>query len=181
MTPDPLPMVLRMLSEFREDEPIVETVHLPVDPAKAVEFRKLLDDLMAAMHKASGLREARTHTPAPDSNEYLIYDVWNDRAGLRRWWEGALLRTFQTALHDSDVVPTRSRSRLQPAAADLIGALVPAGRIGMKFDDGGTDDVRCQMLREPFGEFVDADAGAFGIWSMRRSSALSAAAMQAAK
>jgi quinol monooxygenase YgiN len=104
MTPDPLPMVLKMLSACKEDEQLVETVHLPVDPSKASEFTKLLDELMAAARKAPGLMEARMHTPSPWSNEYLIYEVWGGPAGLRQWWEGQLLRKFHAALHERQLL-----------------------------------------------------------------------------
>ena len=48
--------------------------------------------------------EVRAHVPPPGSNEYLIYEVWNGPAGLRRWWEGALLGEFQSALHDRQLL-----------------------------------------------------------------------------
>jgi len=104
VTDEPLPMVLKMLSQCREDEQLVETVHLPVQPAKATEFLKLLDDLMAAMREAPGLTAARTHAPAPGSNEYLIYEVWNGPAELRQWWQGAQLSRFQAALRERELL-----------------------------------------------------------------------------
>jgi quinol monooxygenase YgiN len=104
MTEGPLPMVLKMLSACREHAQLVETVHLPVDPAKAGEFTGLLDELIAAMRKAPGLVEARTHAPAPGSNEYLIYEVWSDPERLRQWWEGPLLAKFQSALHERQLL-----------------------------------------------------------------------------
>jgi len=104
MTPDPSPMVLKMLNACKEGEQLVETVHLPVDPSKASEFAKLLEELMAAMRKAPGPMEARTHTPSPWSNEYLIYEVWGGSAGLRQWWEGQLLGKFQAALHERQLL-----------------------------------------------------------------------------
>jgi len=107
LQPDPLPMVLKTLSGCPEDEPLVETVHLPVDPAKTVEFVRLLDDLIAAMRKAPGLREARAFPPVPGWKEYLIYEVWNGPAGLRQWWEGDLLREFQAALEERQLLTAR--------------------------------------------------------------------------
>jgi quinol monooxygenase YgiN len=104
MTHEPLPMVLKMLSACRDDEQLVETVHFPVDPAKANAFAALLDGLMVAMRRAPGLIEARTHTPAPGSSEYLIYEVWSGPAGLRRWWEGPLLSRFQSALREQELL-----------------------------------------------------------------------------
>jgi len=100
----PLPMVLKMLNDCREDEPLVETVHLLVDPAKTGEFVTLLDGLIAAMRKAPGLKEARAFPPVPGWKEYLIYEVWNGPAGLRQWWEGTLLREFQAALEERQLL-----------------------------------------------------------------------------
>jgi quinol monooxygenase YgiN len=104
MSPDPRPMVFTMLSACRESERLVETVHLPVDPAKESEFAALLDDLMAAMRQAPGLIEARTHNPAPGANEFLIYEVWSGPAELRQWWEAPFLRRFQAALHERQLL-----------------------------------------------------------------------------
>ena len=60
MTQSPLPAVLKMLSECREDEKLVETVHLPIDPAKASEFGTLLDGSPTRCARRRGLwRSAR--------------------------------------------------------------------------------------------------------------------------
>jgi len=65
---------------------------------------KALEYLITAVRSAPGLKEVRRHAPSPGSNEYLIYEVSNEPKGLRQWWEGALLREFQAALHDRQLL-----------------------------------------------------------------------------
>lgn len=104
MTGDPLQMVLKILGSCREGERLVETVRLPIDPPKASEFTKLLDDLITATREVAGLVEVRVHPPARGSNDYLLYEVWDGPAGLRRWWEGTELAQFQSALRERQLL-----------------------------------------------------------------------------
>lgn len=104
-----------MLSTCREDDQLVETLHLPIHPAKAKELVNLLNGLIASMHKASSeLREACTHAPAPGSNEYLICEVWNGPTGLRQWWESTLLVEFQAALRERQLLTGMPDLHFQP-------------------------------------------------------------------
>ena len=99
-----------MLSTCREDDQLVETLHLPIHPAKAKELVNLLNGLIAS----TNLREIEKAVPAPGSNEYLICEVWNGPTGLRQWWESTLLVEFQAALRERQLLTGMPDLHFQP-------------------------------------------------------------------
>jgi quinol monooxygenase YgiN len=107
MTPqDPRPMVFQLLDSVAPGVKLVETVSFKVAKDKEKRFVELVDGLIAeskspailvfSLHKCLGAGE--------HSTEYLLYEVWRDRDGLKKQWKSDFLKVFQGKLINENLL-----------------------------------------------------------------------------
>jgi quinol monooxygenase YgiN len=98
---DPRPMVFQLLSSIEPGVKLVETVDFKVDKKKEQRFLELVEGLLADSGRAPGIISFNIHKCLSVSEhhaEYLLYEVWKDRDGLKKQWESEFLKVFQGKL-----------------------------------------------------------------------------------
>jgi len=98
---DPRPMVFQLLNSVAPKVKLVETVNFKVAKDKEKRFLELVEVLIADSGKSAAIIAFNLHRclpPGEHSTEYLLYEVWRDRDGLKKQWESDFLKVFQGRL-----------------------------------------------------------------------------------
>jgi quinol monooxygenase YgiN len=98
---DPRPMVFQLLNSIEPGIKLVETVAFKVDKKKEQRFLELVEGLVADSGRAPGIISFNIHKCLSVNErhaEYLLYEVWKDRDGLKKQWESEFLKVFQAKL-----------------------------------------------------------------------------------
>ena len=107
MTPqDPRPMVFQLLDSVAPGVKLVETVAFMVAKDKEKRFLELVDGLIADSASAA-IMAFNLHKCMPmngHSTEYLLYEVWRDRDGLKKQWQSDFLKVFQRKLMSENLL-----------------------------------------------------------------------------
>jgi len=97
--------VLATLEKVDPSAELVETVRLPVNPAKTHRFEEWAAELAAETRKLPGLQTYEMHSALEgDAAVYFLYEVWEDRDALRRLWESDFLMKFQGQLQTEQLL-----------------------------------------------------------------------------
>src|SRR5262249_27529998 len=104
---DPRPMVFQLLNSVAPGLKLVETVNFKVAKDKEKRFLELVDGLIADSGKSVAIVAFNLHKCLPageHSTEYLLYEVWRDRDGLKKQWESDFLKVFQGKLMSENLL-----------------------------------------------------------------------------
>ncbi len=102
---DPKPAVLAVLEGVNPSVELVETVRLPVSPAKTERFEAWAAELAAETRKLPGVLTYELHRAiGADAAVYFLYEVWENRDALKGLWESDFLSKFQGQLQTEQLL-----------------------------------------------------------------------------